>query len=75
MIFNIPFKMIENVNDDLQISVALGTEPGQRIVTETLEEKPRDRFGLNGKMGILFSQKIFKTILIFKIILFLIIQQ
>ena len=45
MIFNIPFKMIENVNDDLQISVALGTEPGQRIVTETLEEKPRDRDG------------------------------
>ena len=45
MIFSIPFKMIQNVNNDLQISVAKDCQPGQRIVSETLQEKPKDKHG------------------------------
>ena len=45
MIFSIGFSMIENVNNDIQISVAQNCEPGQKIVTETLDEKPKDKDG------------------------------
>ena len=45
MIFDIAFTMIENVNNDIQISVAQGCAPGQRIITETMEEKPKDKNG------------------------------
>jgi len=45
MIFDIAFTMIENVNNDIQISVAQGCSPGQRIITETMEEKPKDKNG------------------------------
>ena len=45
MIFTIGFSMIENVNNDIQISVAKNCQPGQRIVSETLQEKPKDKDG------------------------------
>ena len=45
MIFTIAFSTIENINDDLQISIAENCRPGQKIVTESLQEKPKDRSG------------------------------
>ena len=45
MIFDICFKIIENVNNDIQLSVAQDCIPGQRIITESLQEKPKDRSG------------------------------
>ena len=45
MIFDISFSSIENVNNDIQISIAQNCKPGQRIVTETLDERPRDKDG------------------------------
>ena len=45
MIFTIGFSMIENVNNDIQISIAKNCDPGQKIVTETLDEKPKDKDG------------------------------
>ena len=45
MIFTINFSSIENVNNDIQISIAENCEPGQKIVTETLNERPRDKDG------------------------------
>ena len=45
MIFSIGFSMIENVNNGIQISVAQNCQPGQKIVTETLDEKPKDKDG------------------------------
>ena len=45
MIFDIYFTIVENVNNDIQLSVAKECIPGQRIVTESLQEKPKDKSG------------------------------
>ena len=45
MIFDIYFTIVENVNNDIQLSVAKECIPGQRIVTESLQEKPTDKSG------------------------------
>ena len=42
MIFNIPFDMIENVNDDIQISISHPTEAGQIICRESFDEFSKD---------------------------------
>ena len=45
MIFNIPFSMITNVNNDIQISISLGTEPGQRVRRDSYDEFSTDSKG------------------------------
>ena len=45
MIFNIPFSMITNVNNDIQISISLGTKTGQKVRRDSYDEFSTDSNG------------------------------
>ena len=45
MIFNIGFETVKNIENKIQISVSHNTKTGQKIVSESLTEYPKDRQG------------------------------
>ena len=45
MIFNIKFEVVKNIENKIQISISQNTKVGQKIVSESLAEYPKDRQG------------------------------
>ena len=45
MIFNIKFETVKNIEDKIQISISQETKVGEKIVSESLAEYPKDKEG------------------------------
>ena len=45
MIFNIEFETVTNIENKIQLSISTNTKKGQKIVSESLAEYPKDKDG------------------------------